>query len=57
MSYYQAAAYQAGKVEPKPETKAPTRKRARHPAGSEQGGEFVGDDPATTENEAFTGEA
>lgn len=30
------------------------RRRARHPAGSEKGGEFVADDPATPEvNEAF----
>ena len=53
MSYYQAAAYYAEK----PRASAPepkTRKRARHPAGSEQGGEFVGDDPATPDvNEAF----
>lgn len=31
------------------------RKRARHPAGSEKGGEFVADDPATPKDEAWEG--
>jgi len=36
-----------------PHAAMPSRKRARHPKGSDKGGEFVGDDPATPENEAF----
>jgi hypothetical protein len=53
MSYYQVLAHEhaSGAVESKPEPSS--RKRARHPAGTAQGGEFIGDDPATPENEAF----
>ena len=55
MSYYQVLAHEhasaTAKVEPS------KRKRARHPAGTTEGGEFVGDDPATPENEAFDGQA
>lgn len=29
------------------------RRRARHPAGTEKAGEFIADDPATPENEAW----
>lgn len=37
------------------EDEKPHRKRARHPKGSEKGGEFMADDPATPENEAYEG--
>lgn len=41
------------------EKPATGRKRARHPAGDQEAkpGTFVGDDPSTPENEAFTAEA
>lgn len=53
MSYYQALAHKAARKDPEPSK----RKRARHPAGSKQAGQYVGDDPATPENEAFESEA
>ena len=56
MSYYQVLAHQPVSPAPAPEPKAHGRQRARHPAGSEKGGEFVADDPATPEDEAFTDE-
>lgn len=53
MSYYQARAHGLAAADVKPKQESTKRKRARHPAGSEKGGEFVGDDPTTPENEAF----
>lgn len=53
MSYYQVLAHQPEPPPPAPQPKPHGRQRARHPAGSEKGGEFVGDDPSTPENEAF----
>lgn len=60
MSYYQAKAHHEVRQQHAPaasEAKPAHRKRARHPAGDEKGGEFVGDDPATPDvNEAFAQE-
>ena len=62
MSYYYQAvplANRMEKAEPVPVKAArkPTkRRRARHPAGTEEGGEFIGDDPATPEDEAWEAE-
>lgn len=54
---YQAQARPAVVDDDPAEVKPTARKRARHPAGSEKGGEFVADDPATPDvNEAFAAE-
>lgn len=51
MSYYQVLAHELTV----PPAEKPKRKRARHAASTDKAGQFVPDDPATPENEAFEG--
>ena len=51
MSYYQVLAHEANTPAAEPPAKV---KRARHPKGTDKGGEFVADDPGTPDvDEAF----
>jgi len=59
VAYYMVKAYKAAaapvKAPAKPKAASTTRRRARHPAGAEDDkpGTFIGNDPATPENEAW----
>jgi hypothetical protein len=53
VSYYQVLGHQT--IVAAPSVAPAAKKRARHPKGSDKGGEFIGDDPETPDvNEAFT---